>query len=162
MASAEGDHTYQYTGNEDHKGDRIALVVGKWHAEITQELYRGAIAILEANGVEFTLKQEVPGAYELPLAAKWLADSRRFDAIICLGVVVKGETRHDEYINHAVARSLMKVSLKHKLPVIYGVLTTENLQQAYARAGGEAGHKGKECGVAALEMIDLMRATKNL
>jgi 6,7-dimethyl-8-ribityllumazine synthase len=163
MASVSLAHSeYTYTGGCDHTGDRIALVVSQWHGEITERLYAGAIEVLRENKVEYTLRQDVPGSLELPFAAKLLADTKRFDAILLLGVVVKGETRHDEYINHAIIEGASRVSLKARIPVIVGVLTVETTEQALQRAGGTHGHKGKECALGALQMIDLKRAIENI
>ncbi|MCS7073787.1 MAG: 6,7-dimethyl-8-ribityllumazine synthase, partial [Bacteroidia bacterium] len=98
---------------------------------------------------------EVPGSYELPQAANWLAQVGRYDAIICIGCVIKGETSHNEYINHTVASKLADIALSYSLPVIFGVLTPNNYEQALERAGGKFGNKGSEAAVAALEMLDL-------
>jgi 6,7-dimethyl-8-ribityllumazine synthase len=161
MASkARATDTYRYQGKGQHHSDRIAIIVSKWHPEITDRLYGGALEVLEANGVEYTLRQDVPGSFELPLAVRLMAEMRRFDAILVFGCVIKGETRHDEYLNHAVTNNLLRLGLKLKLPVLNGVLTVETLEQARQRVGGTQGHKGKECAIAALEMIDLVRATK--
>jgi 6,7-dimethyl-8-ribityllumazine synthase len=160
---AEGNPGIQYLGEEDHEEDRIAILVARWHSEITETLYQGAVEVLQAYGVQAQNieRYNVPGSYELPMAAGFLAATRRFDAILAFGVVVKGATRHDEYINHAVSSRLLDVSLQHHLPVLLGVLTVETLQQAIERAQGPVGYKGQECAVAALEMIDLMRETQD-
>ena len=149
-----------YTGDEKHHNDRIAVVVSKWHGAITEKLYESAKETLNRYGVERLVKLYVPGAFELPLAARSLASSKRFDAIICIGCIIKGETRHNDYISQAIVNGIMNVSLKRKLPIILGVLTTENETQALDRSGGKYGNKGAEFAVAALEMIDLMKATK--
>jgi 6,7-dimethyl-8-ribityllumazine synthase len=151
---------HQYFGEEKHTHDRVAVLVARWNPEITEALYQGALETLQRYGVERVLRLQVPGSFELPLAARQVATTKNFDAIICLGAVIKGETRHDEYINHAVCKGLMDVQLKFKLPVMMGVLTCETLEQAQDRAGGKHGNKGSECAVAALEMIDLLRALK--
>lgn len=158
----ENDHNQyqQYFGEEKHTHDRVAILVARWHPEITEALYQGAVETLEKHHVERILRLQVPGTYELPLAARQVAANKNFDAIICLGCVVKGETRHDEYINRAVSQGLMHVQLKYRVPVMFGVLTVETYAQALDRAGGKHGNKGAECAVAALEMIDLLRALK--
>lgn len=158
MASANPDsNTQEYLGDESHEKDSIAIIVSKWNPEVTQALYRGALDALKSYGVEQIARYDVPGTYELPLAARMLADSNNFDAILCLGCVIRGETKHNEYISHAVADGLMKVQLRAKLPVIFGVLTPDTLEQALERAGGKYGNKGREAAIAALEMIDLKR-----
>lgn len=147
----------RYRGEIPHQHDRIAILVSKWHPEITEAMYESARQTLAESGVERIVKFNVPGSYELPLAAKQLAASQHFDAILCIGVVIKGETRHNEYISQAVANGVMQVSLDYNLPVVFGVLTTEDLQQALDRAGGKYGNKGQEAAVAALEMIEMIR-----
>lgn len=157
MAS-ELHNAYRYSGGQNHAATRVAIAVAQWHPDLTATLFEGAVETLSAHGVAQITRVDVPGSYELPQAAQVLAASENFDAIIALGVVIKGETRHDDYINHAVAQGLQDVALHYELPVVFGVLTTENLAQAQARAGGSHGHKGKEAAVAALQMLDLHRA----
>ena len=96
-----------------------------------------------------------PGAYEIPLAARWLFDSGDFDAIICLGCVIKGDTEHDFYINDAIAKKLMDMSVQDEAPFVFGVLTVNSKQQATDRSGGKLGNKGEECALAALKMLSL-------
>ena len=102
----------------------------------------------------------IPGAFELPLAAKWLYEKKKADAVICLGCVIKGETDHDKYINQAVAQGVMNLCLKTGAPFIFGLLTPNTLQQAKDRAGGKHGNKGVECAVAALQMLQLKDSLK--
>lgn len=144
-----------YAGGADHEETRVALVVTRWNAPILDRLYGGAVATLEQAGVGRIARFEVPGAFELTLAAKMLA--RRYDAVVCLGCVIKGETRHDQYIAQAVANGLTQVSAETEVPVVFGVLTVENEAQALARSGGEKGNKGADCAVAALQMLDFVR-----
>jgi 6,7-dimethyl-8-ribityllumazine synthase len=160
--AAEAHTPYTYAGEADHSRDRIGLVVAKWHQPITEFLAKDAHSVLEENGVQEIALEWLPGSYELPFGASVLARSERFDAILALGVVIKGETRHDEFINHAIAQRLMDISYTYGLPVLNGVLTTDNLEQAQARAEGPKERKGLGCAIAALEMIDLVRRYEEL
>ena len=151
----------KYEGEQDHHMDRIAIVVSKWNDEITGTLYNGARETLLRAGVpaQNIRKYFVPGSYELPTGAQFVLDNApATDAVICLGVVVQGETRHFDFICEAVAQGIKDVSLKYNRPVIFGVLTPDTQQQAEDRAGGKYGNKGEEAAVAALEMIDLYRS----
>lgn len=148
----------RYTGTEDHSPDRVAIIVSKWNTEVTGALRDGALAVLLAAGVQekHILIRQVPGTYELPSAAQFILETNpKLDAVICLGCVVQGETRHFDFICQAAAQGIKDVSLKYNRPVIFGVLTPDNQQQALDRAGGKYGNKGEEAAVAALEMIDL-------
>ncbi|MFM2375698.1 MAG: hypothetical protein RLZZ165_795 [Bacteroidota bacterium] len=150
----------RYAGRKNHSDDLIAIVVSKWNAEVTDALADGARSVLTAAGLpeKHILLHRVPGSFELPAGAQFAIEGNPgLDAVICLGCVVQGETRHFEFINQAVAQGIKDVSLKYNLPVIYGVLTPETNQQALDRAGGRLGNKGEEAAVAALEMIDLQR-----
>lgn len=137
----------------------IGVVVSEWNADITHALYEGCRSTLLKHGLlEDNLHTvQVPGSFELPAGAKILAGSRRFDAIICLGCVIKGETRHDEYINTAVATGLTNLSLASGIPCIFGVLTPDSHEQAQDRAGGRHGNKGIEAAVTALRMAGLRK-----
>lgn len=141
----------------DGKKFTIGIVVSEWNPDITAALAEAAEATLLEHGVkaENLKKCEVPGSYELPMGARILLGKDSYDAIICLGCVIEGETRHNEYINHAVAQTLMQLSLSSGTPCLYGVLTTHNIEQAKARAGGDRGNKGTETAIAALKMADL-------
>ncbi|MCS6905608.1 MAG: 6,7-dimethyl-8-ribityllumazine synthase [Bacteroidia bacterium] len=154
------DSLLQYTGEHDHRHDRIVILQSKWHFEVTELMHKAAREKLMEFGVHHIVRQLVPGSYELPLAAKYFAISQYFDAIICIGCIVKGETPHNVYISDAVAKGIMRVSLDHKLPIIFGILTTDTIEQALARANGTHSNKGAEVAVAALEMIDIMRTTR--
>lgn len=141
-------------------GLRIALVVSDFNREITAELERGAIEELKQHGVnaEDILTLSVPGAFELPLGAqsmfeKYSQEPGQVDAVICLGCVIRGETTHYDFICNSCASALQKVALKYGKPVIAGVLTTESIKQASARAGGDKGHKGRDSALAALKMV---------
>lgn len=142
------------------KGMRIALVVSSWNAPITSALAEGAREALLALGASDGDLHEVtvPGSYELPLAARLLADEGRYDAIVCLGCVIQGETRHFDFICSAVADGLMQLNLRYGLPFIFGVLTPDTLEQAQDRAGGRHGNKGVEAAVTAVQMVALKRS----
>jgi 6,7-dimethyl-8-ribityllumazine synthase len=146
-------------GSTSAAGCRFAVIVSRFNAEITAGLLRGALAALRAAAVadaDVTVVR-VPGAFELPLTARHLAESGRFDAVIALGCVIKGDTMHFEYIAESVSHGLMHVSTSTRVPVAFGVLTTLNEQQAIERAGDGPGNKGQEAAAAAIEMATLMR-----
>ena len=135
----------------------IAIVVSRYNLSITQNLLDGAIKTLTDEGVadsSITIAW-VPGAWELPLIAARLARSEGFGAVICLGAVIRGETTHDQYINQQVSHSLGQLSLETEIPIIFGVLTCNSLEQAIHRSGGNVGNKGNDCALAALEMMAL-------
>jgi 6,7-dimethyl-8-ribityllumazine synthase len=135
---------------------KIAIVVAEWNEEITDALYEGAVHSLLSNGVrkDNIIKKNVPGTFELSLGALLMADDKKVDAVICLGCVIQGETPHFDYICQAVAYGITEASLKTKKPVIFGVLTTLNKQQAIDRAGGKYGNKGEEAALTALAMLN--------
>lgn len=159
-----------YEGNTNRSSGRFAIIVSRFNPSITGRLLDGAVETLKAHGVadEHVDVAWVPGAFELPTVAECLAATKRYAAVICLGAVIRGETTHDQYINLAVSTSLAQIGVRHLLPVIFGVLTCNTLDQAIARSGGQTGRKGKdlqEAGVsnkgveaaeAALEMVDLL------
>lgn len=134
----------------------IALVAARFNAPIVDALLDGCIGRIKELGGEPTVHR-VPGAFELPLAARWLAQTRRYSAVICLGAVVRGDTPHFDYVAGECARGIMDVMLQEKLPVIFGVLTTNTEQQARDRTGGPHGHAGERAADAAAEMIALGR-----
>lgn len=137
---------------------RIAIVVARYNESITGKLLSGATATLVENGVadDDIDVAWVPGAFELPLVADRLAKSGRYLAVLCLGAVIRGETTHDQHINRAVSTSIARSAIETGVPVLFGVLTCENLEQAIHRSGGNVGNKGSECALAALEMINLL------
>lgn len=141
------------------RGFRFAIVVSRFHKEITDKLRHGAEACLSHHGVrrEDIAVFPCPGAFELPQVANVLCASGVFDAVICLGAVVRGETPHFEYVSSEAARGIQNVALQHVLPVTFGVLTTDNLEQAHDRAGGRQGNKGWDAARAAVEMAQLYR-----
>lgn len=133
----------------------FGIVVAEWHEDITSVLCEGAVETLLQHGAlkENIYINTVPGSYELTLGSQFLAMQEEIDAVICIGVVIRGETKHDDYINHAVANGLTNVSLKFNKPVSFGLVTTNDLQQALDRAGGKHGNKGVEAAAAAIAML---------
>ena len=136
---------------------RFGIIVSEWNYEITSALYEGARACLLRNGAqpENIFICRVPGSFELTSAADMLLSRLAPDAVICLGCVIQGETRHFDFICNAVANGITSLSLKHGKPVVFGVLTTDNQQQAIDRAGGKHGNKGEEAAVTAIKMASL-------
>lgn len=135
----------------------IAIVVSVFNAEITEKLLEGAISYLREKDLTDIKIVKVPGAIEIPLVAKLLAKKKCYEAIICLGAVIRGETDHYQYVCQQVSAGCQEVMLTSETPVIFGVLTTDNEEQAEERAGGSAGHKGREAAEAALHMIAVMK-----
>jgi 6,7-dimethyl-8-ribityllumazine synthase len=147
-------------GSLDGKGLRIALVVARFNDFISHRLLEAALDCLRRHGVaekDMTVAR-VPGAFEIPVAARRLALSRKFDAVVCIGCVIRGETSHYQQVCAEVARGIASVALEAGLPVIFGVLTTENLHQAIERAGAKGGNKGWDAALAAIEMVSLFRS----
>ncbi|MGN6638113.1 MAG: 6,7-dimethyl-8-ribityllumazine synthase [Mucilaginibacter sp.] len=142
---------------------RFGIVVAEWNAEITNALYQGAYRSLVDNGAlpENIFTYAVPGSFELTSGADLLLKSLHLDAVICLGCVIQGETRHFDFICDAVANGISNVAIKHSKPVIFGVLTTDNQQQAIDRAGGKHGNKGDEAAITAIKMANLAETLKN-
>ncbi len=139
---------------------RFAIVVARYNHMITDKLLAGAVETLTAQGVPDAAIDvaHVPGAWEIPLVAQRLARGGHYAAVICLGAVVRGETTHDQHINRQVSISLGQIALQYDLPVLFGVLTCNTMEQAIHRAGGNVGNKGSECAQAALDMVQLMRS----
>ena len=162
--------TNVYEGNLTAVDGRFAIVVSRFNESITSRLMDGAVRTLTAHGVsdERIDVAWVPGAFEIPTVADRLAASGRYLAVICLGAVVRGETTHDQHINRAVSMALAEIGVRCGLPVLFGVLTCNSVEQAIARSGGQTattgkdienahvGNKGVDCAEAALEMIDLL------
>ncbi len=164
-----------YQGTPKYEGERIAVVVSRFNETITGRLLNGAVETLKSRGVPDDRIDVAwtPGAFEIPSVAGRLAGSGRYAAVICLGAVIRGETTHDQYINGAVSSALAEIGVHYSLPVLFGILTCNTLEQAEARSGGGAttgkdvenvhlGNKGVDCAEAALEMIDLLRQLKKL
>ena len=133
--------------------DRIAIVVARWNESITRRLLDGAVATLRERGIADAAIDVawVPGAWEIPLIAQEFAESGRYQAVICLGAVIRGETTHDQHINRAVSLAISELALATGIPVLFGILTCETMEQAIHRAGGNVGNKGSECATAALK-----------
>jgi 6,7-dimethyl-8-ribityllumazine synthase len=156
--------TYDSEKMPDASALSFGIVVADWNAEITHALYKGCIETLEKQGVkpENIHFCQVPGAFELPAAARLLLNRYSPDAIICLGCVIKGETQHDEYINMSVAHALQNLSIMQSRPCVFGVLTPNNAAQALARAGGEHGNKGVEAAQTAIRMAALRQELSSI
>lgn len=137
----------------------IAIVVSRFHHEITQKLFDGAVERLQELGFdrEQITVVWVPGAVEIPIAAQRLTDRGKFQAIICLGAVIFGETRHFDFVCQQVSQGCQQVALAKDVPVIFGVLTTENITQARERAGGSKGNMGRFCADSAYELVSVLR-----
>ena len=138
---------------------RIALLVSRFNSFVVESLLEGAIDTLKRHGADEHDLQivRVPGAYEMPIAAQRLAASKRFEAIIALGAVIRGGTPHFEYVAGECTKGLSQVSLAHDIPIAFGVLTVDTIEQAIERAGTQAGNKGAEAAMSAIEMINLLR-----
>jgi 6,7-dimethyl-8-ribityllumazine synthase len=147
-------------GNLTAKGLSFAIVIGRFNELITSKLLEGAIDCLKRHdcGEDNITLVKVPGSFEIPLAAEKLASQKKFDAIICIGTVIRGGTPHFEYIAAEVSKGIATVSLKHSTPVIFGVLTTDTIEQAIERAGTKAGNKGWDAAMTAIEMANLLKA----
>jgi 6,7-dimethyl-8-ribityllumazine synthase len=147
-------------GDASGAGLRVAIIVARWNGFITRKLLEGAVNTLRECGLtdDAITVAWVPGSFEVPTAAKWAAESGRFDAVICLGCVIRGETAHFEYVAGGAAEGILQVSMDTGVPVVFGVLTTENVEQAQDRTGGKEGHKGEEAARTAIEMANLRRA----
>ncbi len=143
---------------------QVAIVVSTYNASITEKLLSGAVQTLRGAGVahDKIVVSRVPGAWELPLAAKWLADLSTVGAVITLGAVIRGETTHDQHINRAVSMALMELMQTSGKPIAFGLLTCNTLEQALHRAGGDVGNKGEEAASAALSMLALKQSLKEI
>ena len=140
------------------KGKKFALVVSRFNDFITDKLMSGAVDALVRSGAKDSDIQivKVPGAFEIPLVAKKLATKKQIDAIICLGAVIRGATPHFEYVSAEVSKGIAQVSLESEVPIIFGVVTTDTIEQAIERAGTKAGNKGWSAAMAAVEMANLL------
>ncbi len=152
-----------FQGELNGEGLRIALAVSRFNEPVTSRLLSGARNALERHGVA---KDDidvawVPGAFELPFAARKLAESHRYDAVACLGAVIRGETPHFDFISAEVARGIGQVAQETGVPTIFGVITPNTLEQALARAGGQAGDKGYDAAVTAIEMAQLTKQLRS-
>ncbi|AGF55137.1 MULTISPECIES: 6,7-dimethyl-8-ribityllumazine synthase [Clostridium] len=151
-----------FEGNLVSEGLKFGIIVGRFNEFIGGKLLDGALDGLKrhgANEADIDIAW-VPGAFEIPLVAKKMAQNNKYDAVICLGAVIKGATSHYDYVCSEVSKGIASVSLESEKPVIFGVLTTNTIEQAIERAGTKAGNKGYECAVSAIEMANLLRAIK--
>jgi 6,7-dimethyl-8-ribityllumazine synthase len=141
------------------RGARIALLVSRFNSFVVESLLAGALDTLKRHGAEDRDLQivRVPGAYEMPIAAKRLAAGQRFEAIIALGAVIRGGTPHFEYVAGECTKGLSQVSLQYDIPIAFGVLTVDSIEQAIERAGTKAGNKGAEAAMSTIEMVNLLR-----
>ncbi|MFA5517289.1 MAG: 6,7-dimethyl-8-ribityllumazine synthase [Desulfuromonadales bacterium] len=147
-------------GKLDATGLRFGIVVSRFNSFISERLLEGAIDALVRHGADANTIEvlRVPGAFEIPLATKKMATSQRYDAIICLGAVIRGSTPHFDYVAAEVSKGIATVSLEAEVPVAFGVLTTDNIEQAIERAGSKAGNKGAEAAVGVIEMVNLLKS----
>lgn len=149
-----------YEGNLVAQNLKFGIVVGRFNEFIGGKLLSGALDGLKRHGVEENEIEItwVPGAFEIPLMAKKMAKSEKYNAIICLGAVIKGATPHFDYVSSEVSKGVANVSLDSELPIIFGVLTTDTIEQAIERAGTKAGNKGYDAAVTAIEMANLLKS----
>lgn len=155
--------TFEGTKIPDASSYKFGVVYAEWNYEVTNALKEGAIKTLLENGAkkENIIVKEVPGSFELTLGAQYLAEYSNVDAVICLGCVIQGETRHFDFICDAVAQGITNLNIKYNKPFIFGVLTPDNQQQALDRAGGKHGNKGDEAAVTAIKMLGLKTSFKS-
>ena len=148
-----------FEGKLVSEGIKVGIVAARFNEFITSKLLGGAIdALTRENVSEDDIDVAwVPGAFEIPLVASKMAKSRKYDAIICLGAVIRGSTSHYDYVCAEVSKGIAQVSLNEGLPVMFGVLTTDTIEQAIERAGTKAGNKGFECGQGAIEMVNVLK-----
>jgi 6,7-dimethyl-8-ribityllumazine synthase len=149
-------------GQYDGKGLKFAIVASRFNDFITKSLIEGAIdALVRHNTKESDIEvYKVPGAFEIPLIAQKLASSKKFDAVITVGAIIRGATPHFDFVAAEVSKGVAKVSLDTGVPVIFGVLTTDTIEQAIERAGTKSGNKGAECAMGALELVNLIKDNK--
>ena len=147
-------------GKLDAKGFRFGLIVSRFNSFICERLLEGALDTLVRHGADEKQLSvvRVPGAFEIPLIAKKMAASGKYDAVVCLGAVIRGGTPHFDYVYSEVTKGVASVSLESGLPIAFGVLTTDSVEQASERAGTKAGNKGSEAAMSAIEMVNLMGA----
>ncbi len=146
-------------GEISAKGITVAIVVSRFNDFISQRLLDGALDALKRHGVsddQMTIVR-VPGAFEIPVMAKRLSSDDRFDCVICLGAVIRGATPHFEYVSSQVARGIASVALESRIPIVFGVITSDTLEQAIERAGAKSGNKGWDAAVSAMEMVSLFK-----
>ena len=149
---------YDFNKLPSAKNMKFGIAVAEWNAKITEGLFQGAIEALTACGCEKSniIKKNAPGSFELPLVAQFFFESTDVDAVICLGSVIQGETKHFDFVCQSAASGIKDVSLKYNKPVIFGVLTDNTMQQAIDRSGGKYGNKGTEAAISAIKMLSLL------
>ncbi len=149
-----------FEGDLRGEGRKIGIIVARFNSFISEKLLEGAMDALLRSGVreDDISVARVPGAFEIPLVAKQMAGSGKYDAVVCLGVVIRGATPHFDYVAGEVAKGTAQVMLETGMPILFGVLTTETIEQAIERAGSKAGNKGAEVAIGALEMCNLLAA----
>ncbi len=152
------------SGNLNGQGQKHAIVVSRFNELLTSKLLDGAVDCLTRHGVAEAdiIVSWVPGSFEIPYVAQELALTKKYDAIICLGALIRGDTPHFNYITAETTKGIAKISLDTRLPVIYGLITADSLDQAIERAGTKAGNKGWDAALSAIEMIDLYRRISDL
>ncbi len=141
------------------EGMKVGIVASRFNEIIVNKLLGGAVDGLVRHGVEESniTAAWVPGAFELPLIAQKMVESKKYDAVICVGAVIRGDTSHYDLVCNEAAKGVAQVSLKTGVPVLFGIITTENIEQAISRAGSKAGNKGYDCALSAIEMVNLMK-----
>ena len=151
-----------HEGNLDAKGFRFGLIVSRFNNFITERLLEGALDALQRHGAKDQDLEvvRVPGSFEIPLLAKELADSGKYDAVICLGALIRGGTIHFDILSAEVTKGIANVMLDSGVPITFGVITTETIEQAIERAGTKMGNKGWECAEAAIELVNLLKGIK--
>lgn len=144
------------------EGMKVGIIASRFNSFIVQKLLDGAVDGLVRHGVEENNIDAawVPGAFEVPLMAQKMAESGKYDAIICVGAVIRGATSHYELVTNESAKGIAQVSLKSGVPVLFGIITTENIEQAIERAGSKAGNKGYDCALSAIEMVNLEKVIR--
>lgn len=148
-----------FEGNLQAEGQKIGIVLARFNSFIAERLLEGALdTLLRSGAVDDDIEiARVPGAYEIPLVALKMARSARYDAVICLGAVIRGATPHFDFVANEAAKGIAQASMDTGVPIIFGVLTTDTIEQAIERAGSKAGNKGSECASAAVEMVNLLK-----
>lgn len=149
----------EIAGNLNASGIKFALVVSRFNEFFSSKLVEGALDCLKRHGAsesDITVVR-VPGSFEIPYAASRFAKSKKYDAVICLGVIVRGQTPHYEYISNEVARGIARISLENDLPVIFGIVTADTLEQAIERSGSKSGNRGFTAALTAIEMVNLFK-----
>lgn len=162
MSSSTKNLSVSNSAIQPVKGARIGIITAEWNEDITFSMRDACVEELINHGLkeEDIINVLVPGAFELPSAAKMILANQKIDAVICIGCVIKGDTKHDEYISHAVATGIMNLSIASGYPIVFGVLTPNDHQQAIDRAGGKHGNKGVEAAHTAIKMLHLSKSIK--